>query len=112
MKTCLIISPSPFLLDERVFTSLGILRVAACLERENIPVDVLDLSGIENYLEAVEDYLKTTKTDTFCLTATTPQMPSAMRIAETIRIKGRIILGGPHPTLVNAAVKKNSKRAI
>ena len=114
MTVCLIIPPSPFLLDERVFTSLGILRVAACLEQKNIDVDVLDLSGIENYTEAVEDYCKTTDAETFCLTATTPQMPSAMRIVETIRDGKdvRIILGGPHPTLVNAAVKKGSTRAI
>ena len=29
---CLVILPSPFLLDERVFMSLGILKVAAILE--------------------------------------------------------------------------------
>ena len=34
----LIIPPSPFLLDERVFLSLGILRVAAVLEQARVPV--------------------------------------------------------------------------
>lgn len=111
---CLIIPPSPFLLDERIFTSLGILRVAACLERAGQEVEVLDLSGIENYLEAVEDYCKTSDAKVFCLTATTPQMPSAAMISRRItlcRKDAKLILGGPHPTLVNAAVKKGSERA-
>ena len=44
---CLIIPPSLFLLDERVFMSLGILKVAAVLEREGIGVELLDLSGVK-----------------------------------------------------------------
>src|SRR3954447_1116755 len=38
----LIIPPSPFLLDERVFVSLGMLTVAASLERAGYRVAVLD----------------------------------------------------------------------
>lgn len=112
---CLIIPPSPFLLDERVFMSLGILRVAAVLEEQKYSVEVLDLSGIENYCDAVQDHLKTTLAETFCLTATTPQMPSAAKIAETIRggrPGARLVLGGPHPTLVNASAKKRNRRAV
>jgi len=48
------------------------------------------------------------------LTATTPQMPSAVEIANRITLghpNPRIVLGGPHPTLVYAAVKKGSRRA-
>ena len=50
MKICLITPPSPFLLDERVFMHIGILKVAASLEQANYEVDFLDLSGVENYL--------------------------------------------------------------
>ena len=50
---CLIIPPSVFLLDERVFMSLGILRIAAVLENAGYSVDVLDLSGVKNYEEVV-----------------------------------------------------------
>lgn len=106
---CLIIPPSPFLLDERVFMSLGILKVAAVLERGGVVVEVLDLSGIENYLEAVEDYVKGSSANIFCVTATTPQMPSAAEIAQRISLVHRhpkLVLGGPHPTLTLAAVKK------
>lgn len=105
----LIIPPSPFLLDERVFMSLGILRVAAVLEKTGHAVEVLDLSGIQNYLEAVKEYVRKTEATIFCLTATTPQMPQAAEIAGAIEFECPnpwLILGGPHPTLVNAARKK------
>ena len=38
-KICLITPPSPFLLDERGFLHIGILKVAAVLERENYSRD-------------------------------------------------------------------------
>ncbi len=109
MTICLVIPPSPFLLDERVFMSLGILKIAAVLERAGHDVDVLDLSGIQNYIDAIDDYCKTKATRTFCLTATTPQMPSAAEIAKRIVVLTKfpkLILGGPHPTLTWAAKKK------
>lgn len=105
---CLVIPPSLFLLDERVFMSLGILRVAACLEKAGIAVQVLDLSGIENYLDVVRLHAKNSSTKIFGLTATTPQMPASFKIAQTIRQanpRAKLILGGPHITLVNAARK-------
>ena len=37
---------------------LGILKIAAVLERDNYEVDVIDLSGVENYLTVLEDYFK------------------------------------------------------
>lgn len=110
---CLIIPPSIFLLDERVFPSLGILKIAAVLEKEDVKVDVLDLSGIENYLEALKAYCKENEELCFGLTTTTPQMPSTRKIIETIRYecqKAKIILGGPHVTLVSAAVKLEQKK--
>ena len=112
---CLIIPPSPFLLDERVFMSLGILRVAAVLENSGYDIEVLDLSGIENYLDVVEDYIRKEPSRVFCLTSTTPQMPNTAQIAS--RIKGlrpsaKLILGGPHPTLTWAAAKKEHKAGV
>jgi anaerobic magnesium-protoporphyrin IX monomethyl ester cyclase len=114
MKTvCLIIPPSPFLLDERVFMSLGVLRIAAVLEQHGVPVDVIDLSGIENFTDATLDYIRNSQTEIFGITATTPQMPSAFKVAQTIRSSrpgARLILGGPHPTLISAAWKKELKK--
>jgi len=112
---CLIIPPSLFLLDERVFMSLGILKVAAVLEQEGIGVELLDLSGVKNYTEALAAHIEQSQTHCFGLTATTPQMPAATKIQETIRRlrpSARIILGGPHVTLVCAAAKYERKRSI
>ena len=106
---CLIIPPSPFLLDERVFMSLGILRVAAVLERAGHSIEVLDLSGIENFTEALKFHCEKTDANVFGITSTTPQMPSAALlggIIKRVRPDAKTILGGPHPTLVLAAYKK------
>src|SRR5689334_19826322 len=98
---CLIIPPSPFLLDERVFMSLGLLRVAAVLERAKYPVEVMDLSGIQNFTEALKFHVEHSEAKVFGITSTTPQMPSAALLAgiiRRIRPDAKIVLGGPHPT--------------
>lgn len=113
-RVCLVIPPSGFLLDERVFMSLGILRVAAVLEQRGIPVEVLDLSGVSNYLEALRSHVLQANALAYGITATTPQLPAALTIARTIRLMSpvRLILGGPHVTLVNAGCKKGNLRAL
>jgi anaerobic magnesium-protoporphyrin IX monomethyl ester cyclase len=112
-RICLIIPPSIFLLDERVFMSLGILKVAAVLEQAGIAVEVLDLSGVENFEEVVRDHARTSAATCYGLTATTPQMPAATKIQRALRSckpAARIVLGGPHVTLIHAAVKYEQKR--
>src|SRR4030095_16644607 len=111
-RICLITPPSIFLLDERVFMTLGILKVAAVLEQAGVEVDMLDLSGVENYEELVRDYASAHVASCYGLTATTPQMPAATKIYRTIRDTqpdARIILGGPHVTLIHAAYKYELK---
>jgi radical SAM superfamily enzyme YgiQ (UPF0313 family) len=108
-QVCLITPPSVFLLDERVFMSLGILRVAAVLEQQGFVVEMLDLSGVANFRDAVRDHASASSATIFGLTATSPQMPAALQVRDAIREvrpDARIILGGPHITLVNAARKK------
>src|SRR5213594_3190873 len=112
-RVCLITPPSIFLLDERVFMTLGILKVAAVLEQAGIQVEMLDLSGVENYEEVVRDHVRNGSVTCYGLTATTPQMPSATTIYRAIRALNpsvRIILGGPHVTLIHAAYKYEQKR--
>lgn len=113
MQICLIVPPSTFLMDERVFPSLGVLKVAAILEAAGEDVSVLDLSGVENYLDALNVYLADFQGTHIGLTATTPQMPAAHLIAKTIREAVphvRLILGGPHVTLVHAARQRELKQ--
>ncbi len=114
-SVCLITPPSAFLLDERVFVSLGVLKVAASLEAQSYCVNLLDLSGVENFLSPLEDYLVTSQDAAIGVTATTPQLPAVMQIARTIRKLRpdiRLILGGPHVTLVYSAQKLEKKRGI
>ncbi len=114
-KVCLVIPPSIFLLDERVFPSLGILKVASSLESAGVPVEVLDLSGISNYEDVVKTHVLSTDARVFGLTATTPQIPATKKILNAIRFVRpdiSVILGGPHPTLVAAALKGERKRDI
>lgn len=113
---CLIIPPSPFLLDERVFMSLGILRVAAVLQERGYKPDVLDLSGITNPRDVIRTYFMSAPADTvYGITATTPQLPAAVRLSEEIRAHNstsRIVLGGPHVTLTYAAWKRERANGI
>lgn len=114
-SVCLITPPSAFLLDERVFISLGILKVAASLEQQDYQVNLLDLSGVENFLSPLEDYLATCKDIAIGITATTPQLPAVIQIAQSIRRVRpdiRIILGGPHVTLVYSAQKLELRRDV
>ena len=114
-RICLITPPSIFLLDERVFMTLGILKVAAVLEQAGIEVEMLDLSGVENYEEVVRDHVRGGSATCYGLTATTPQMPAATKIFRAIRAlnsSARIILGGPHVTLIHAAYKFEQKRGV
>jgi radical SAM superfamily enzyme YgiQ (UPF0313 family) len=104
----LIIPPSGFLIDERVFPSLGVLKVAAALERAKVPVRVADLSGARDLgksVDAIPD------ADVYGITATTPQMPAAFEIAGALRARGarKIILGGPHPTLLQASARQTDR---
>ncbi len=114
-NVCLITPPSPFLLDERVFMHIGILKVASSLESAGHNVDFLDLSGIDNFLKVVEDYCKTNPNVVFGLTASTPQVPFAVQVASVIRTfspDSKIILGGPHVPLMHTASKRELKKGI
>lgn len=108
----LIIPPSAFLLDERVFVSLGILKIASALRAEGHAVNLLDLSGIKNYVEALEAYLRGCDDDMLGITSTTPQLPAVFEIARAcrrLRPDLKLILGGPHATLTFAALKLERK---
>lgn len=115
-RICLIVPPSPFLLDERVFMSLGILKVAAVLRDGGYGIDVIDLSGVRDFPDVINEYCRTVDDNIiFGITATTPQLPNAMKVRELLRLakpQARAILGGPHATLVNSARKREVSRGI
>lgn len=109
----LITPPSTFLLDERMFPNLGILKVASSLESRGWRVNHLDLSGYKNYAKITAQYVQVTPSNLYGITATSPQLPATVEIAAAIRKvrrDARVILGGPHPTLVYAAKKVEEKQ--
>lgn len=113
IPVCFVMTPSPFLADERVFPFLGPLKVAAELKKNNNPVTVLDLSGYSttSFNDILEEYVKVhPDTKMFALSATTPQLPYAVILSKEIKAKipgSKVILGGPHATLTHAAYKQD-----
>lgn len=111
----IVIPPSSFLADERVFPFIGPLKVAAELEANGNPVEVLDLSGYENFLDVLDVHLESTNSNIFALTATTPQYPAAVAIARKIEEENptaQIILGGPHATLAHTSAMSDREKKI
>ena len=112
MVVCLVIPPSSFLLDERVFMPLGVLKVAAALEHAGHDVEMVDLSGVSRFEDAISRHASASQASVFGLTATTPQLPAAVVACRAIRAArpdARVILGGPHVTLVNTARKREAR---
>jgi len=111
-RVCLVSTPSSFLLDERVFPFLGVLKLAGVLSRAGIASEVLDLSGIKNYLDVLGAHARRSGARHFGITATTPQFPAAVQIAAAIRSvrpDARVIIGGTHATLTVAGMKYEKK---
>lgn len=103
MKIVLVSPPSPFLLDDRVVPSLGVLQVAASLRDNGHDVHVLDLAGygqermVSEVVSAASDHYAV-----YGFTATTPQFPYVVELLQIIRSvcpEGRVIIGGPHATV-------------
>jgi len=110
MKINLIIPPSPFLLDEKVFMSLGILKIASVLEKY-YDVNVIDLSGDKDYIDTIKKYLN--EDVLFGITVTTPQLPNVVKINRLLKQHNkRVILGGPHVTLINSAYKNEKNKNL
>lgn len=110
------IPSSPFLLDERVFLHIGILKIAAVLEADGYSVDVLDFSGVKNSNDVLDNYFASNKDVTVGITATTPQIPFGISIIQHLfKYKNKIkktILGGPHVSLMHSAYKKELSNGV
>lgn len=104
--------PSPFLIEERVFPSLGILRVATTASRYSENVKFLDLTNSKDYYKDIDDYIIDNKLNILCFTSTTPQIGLVMDLCRHIRKaydkKIKIILGGPHVTLIYTSINSST----
>jgi len=84
-----------------IMPPLGLLYLAAVLEKENIPVDVLDFQAGSSNWEEIETTLREKEYDYYGITGTTSIISHAYRIAEIIKRyhpQAKIILGGVHAT--------------
>ena len=100
MKTTLIRLPNFHLYDETQQPPLGILYLAAYLEKHDCAVDVCDLAAIQPW--AWESLLPM-DSDIYGITCTSPDYPMAKRmlaLLRKIRPNAEVIIGGIHPTVM------------
>jgi anaerobic magnesium-protoporphyrin IX monomethyl ester cyclase len=98
--------PSPFLINQRVFVTLGILRVATSLKKKTDKVFFLDLADCDNCFSLIDEFIEKNSINVICLTATTPQISYVFEYCKYIKekYKIKIILGGPHITLMYSSM--------
>lgn len=92
-KVVFIVPDNPYLITPKVHPPLGVLYLAAVL-RANHEVEVLDLAGVKNPSKIISEL----EADYVCITATTPQFPSACAINDELPPKSISIIGGVHVT--------------
>lgn len=97
----LIIPPSPYLLDDKTFVSLGPLYVAAVLEQKKYEIRVLDLKGEKDWKSKV---CKIAEQENLLIgvTATTPDFPIALETLKIIKSVNKdtpVVIGGAHATV-------------
>jgi len=88
-------------IDVRSSPSLGLAYLAAVSEQRGDDVRVLDMQSHDLSLQQV---VAEHPPDVVGITATTVQIESAWRVARELRqlTEARIVLGGPHPTVLPA----------
>jgi len=96
-RVCLINPPQLNSLDDRIDPPLGLMYIAANLEKNNIPVSICDLAGRkeENWPNLIDD------ADVYGLTIFSSSLNISRKIARFIKDKNNlatIVAGGPHPT--------------
>jgi len=101
-----VVPPSPFLLDQKVFMTLGVLRVAAVVRDAGYPVECFSAEGGVDVSGLFHE-----SCNIIGVTGTTPQAKDILEIADKLPYGPLKVLGGPHATLVNASIKTGSDRA-
>lgn len=92
MEVILIIPPLPFLLEQKRNCPLGILYIAAVLERGGYEVQVKDLRDC-----AKDEWQSIPLAEVYGITSTTIDFPYAVEVAEFLKERDncRVIIGGP-----------------
>ena len=95
MKVALINPMAPFLINERVFPNIGLVRVGTQLKEEGHEVQIFDYAGREpeEIREIPNDF------DYYSFSSTTPQFPYTMRLFNKLKEQNpdaKTTLGGAH----------------
>ncbi len=113
-KVTFIVPDNPYLITPKVYPPLGVLYLAAVL-RDKHGVEVLDLAGVKNPSKIISG----TEADYVCITATTPQFPSACDINDELPEESISVIGGVHVTHIpddgypfNVLVRGEGERAL
>ncbi len=109
----LIIPPSPYLINPRALMSLGVLYVAGYIESRGDKCVVIDLAGIDDYINYTINELKKIKFSNVGISATSGQACYTIKIAKAIKQEFpdvKIIGGGPHFTHTCIAHKRTPQR--
>ena len=89
---------------------LGLAYITSALRQSGYEVTLVDMQGLLMDGEALANRLVELKPDLVGITAMTPTIPVALRVADIVRRvipDARIVLGGVHPTLDPASVLKH-----
>lgn len=112
-RILLVNPPSGFLADQKVFLPLGIANIAAVARQQEHDVSLVDLAGVDNYLDLVAKEIRARGYDAVGITSTSPQFYYAYKILERIRAIQpglRVILGGSHASMFGAFRRNLQKR--
>lgn len=93
MKVCLIHPPHPNATDDRLDPPLGLLHIAAHLEINNIPVEVIDLAGMDTW--------EIPYADIYGLTVYAPSVKIAKMVigdCRKVNPMAKVVVGGAHPS--------------
>lgn len=88
---------------------IGLALIAAILEKEGYPVNIIDANA--SGLQPHEVAAMAAGADFVGITAMTPTIGAALKIADYVKKakpKVKIVLGGPHPTLLPEETLKSS----
>lgn len=91
MKIKLINPPSPFLINERVFPNIGLVRVATTLKDKGYDTEIIDMAGNKKQ--------RIPKAEVYGFSSTTPQFPYVWQIFKQLKKEyphSHYVIGGPH----------------
>ena len=99
MKILLINPPSPYLENDASYPPMGLMYVAAALEKLNHTVEILDLTVAKPWEKAIRD-LSWDSVNLIGITCVTPNVPMVAEVVRNLPEHIPKMIGGAHPTFL------------